>query len=109
MSQRPPRPQRTDTLFPYTARFRSKCYIESRSSDVAIVDSKVFHNKATQQVFDPVSGADLGFQCPIRHFRESTSLLPGMLRLANVSVESWPGNSFDDGYVEVDEIGRAHV
>src|SRR3546814_13958026 len=25
-----------------------------------------------------------------------------MLRLANVSVESWPGNSFDDGYVEVD-------
>src|SRR3546814_6699929 len=79
-----------------------KGYIESRSSDVSIVDSKVFHNKATQQVFDPVSGADLGFQCPIRHFRESTSLLPGMLRLANVSVESWPGNSFDDGYVEVD-------
>src|SRR3546814_7129432 len=59
-----------------------KGYIESRSSDVSIVDSKVFHNKATQQVFDPVSGADLGFQCPIRHFRseEHPYVLQSLMR-----------------------------
>src|SRR3546814_18861241 len=85
-----------------------KGYIESRSSDVSIVDSKVFHNKATQQVFDPVRGSDLGFQCPVRHFRESTSLLPGMLRIANDAVERCPGHGFDACTGGVDATRRLH-
>lgn len=78
-------------------------YIEARATDWTFSNSYVWHHKDSQQVLDPVSGSDLGFQCPLRHVRWSASVYPGLLTLDNVAFVNRQGDSFEDtGYSETD-------
>src|SRR3546814_14165540 len=94
MIRRPPRSTRTDTLFPYTTRFRAPAALALPTGEVAVRGRggalaglqpvavlRDAHRAAGMHPFEPCLGEDaveaLGFRCPLhrsRADRKSTRL-----------------------------------
>src|SRR3546814_10526582 len=79
MIRRPPRTTRTDTLFPYTPLFRSRC------AGTSAVDVRVGHGRAVAHRVHRVAGehattSEQAAALPVRRSEEHTSELQSLMR-----------------------------
>src|SRR3546814_2023766 len=103
MTRRPPRSTRTDTLFPYTTRFRSSLdvrVIDDVPAASAEANQNVAEGATVTGTLDFVEGADGASVTAIN----GTALVFGGDGFSQ-------GIDIGDGMIKVkaDEIGRAHV
>src|SRR3546814_4535518 len=84
MIRRPPRSTRTDTLFPYTTLFRSRCYAASSSSLVLLsLHLDVVHSTCTgESAMAPMLQSMVSALWTYQRSEEHTSELQSLMRIS---------------------------